>query len=148
MKLLFSNVFAESFMLLYALIYDLRYSYWLWWHCFIGHQMEETLRAAGKHQLFTCLSYPGAGHLIEPPYTPNSRASLWSVKPVKREPRPRFITCCPYISNMRLFIVMLNINCHGALSFFCRDHSVGRSSCIPRCCPGRRLEEDPGISGN
>ncbi|XP_010745228.2 acyl-coenzyme A thioesterase 4 isoform X1 [Larimichthys crocea] len=46
--------------------------------------MEETLRAAGKHQLFTCLSYPGAGHLIEPPYTPNSRASLWSVKPVKQ----------------------------------------------------------------
>ncbi|XP_044034353.1 peroxisomal succinyl-coenzyme A thioesterase-like isoform X4 [Siniperca chuatsi] len=46
--------------------------------------IEETLRAAGKSQLFTRLSYPGAGHLIEPPYTPNSRASLWSVKPIKR----------------------------------------------------------------
>ncbi|KAF1391480.1 hypothetical protein PFLUV_G00042570 [Perca fluviatilis] len=45
--------------------------------------IEETLKAAGKSQLFTCLSYPGAGHLIEPPYTPNSRASLWSVKPQK-----------------------------------------------------------------
>ncbi|XP_031178736.1 bile acid-CoA:amino acid N-acyltransferase-like [Sander lucioperca] len=45
--------------------------------------IEETLTAAGKSQLFTCLSYPGAGHLIEPPYTPNSRASLWSVKPQK-----------------------------------------------------------------
>uniref|UniRef100_A0A3Q4AML1 Acyl-coenzyme A thioesterase 4-like n=1 Tax=Mola mola TaxID=94237 RepID=A0A3Q4AML1_MOLML len=45
--------------------------------------MEETLKAAGKSQLFTRLSYPGAGHLIEPPYTPNSRASLWSVKPKK-----------------------------------------------------------------
>ncbi|XP_028430956.1 bile acid-CoA:amino acid N-acyltransferase isoform X1 [Perca flavescens] len=45
--------------------------------------IEETLMAAGKSQLLTCLSYPGAGHLIEPPYTPNSRASLWSVKPEK-----------------------------------------------------------------
>ncbi|XP_018554566.1 peroxisomal succinyl-coenzyme A thioesterase isoform X1 [Lates calcarifer] len=45
--------------------------------------IEETLRAAGKSQLFTRLSYPGAGHLIEPPYSPNSRASLWSVKPKK-----------------------------------------------------------------
>lgn len=45
--------------------------------------IEETLRASGKSHLFTRLSYPGAGHLIEPPYTPNSRASLWSVKPQK-----------------------------------------------------------------
>ncbi|XP_034726403.1 bile acid-CoA:amino acid N-acyltransferase-like [Etheostoma cragini] len=45
--------------------------------------IKETLMAAGKSQLFTCLSYPGAGHLIEPPYTPNSRAFLWSVKPQK-----------------------------------------------------------------
>ncbi|XP_023279354.1 bile acid-CoA:amino acid N-acyltransferase-like [Seriola lalandi dorsalis] len=45
--------------------------------------IEETLRAADKSQLFTRLSYPGAGHLIEPPYSPNSRISLWSVKPKK-----------------------------------------------------------------
>ncbi|XP_029287376.1 acyl-coenzyme A thioesterase 4-like isoform X2 [Cottoperca gobio] len=45
--------------------------------------IEETLMAAGKSQLFTRLSYPGAGHLIEPPYMPNSRSSLWSVKPKK-----------------------------------------------------------------
>uniref|UniRef100_A0A8C2XL70 Uncharacterized protein n=1 Tax=Cyclopterus lumpus TaxID=8103 RepID=A0A8C2XL70_CYCLU len=45
--------------------------------CFICHQIEETLRAAGKSQLLTLLSYPGAGHLIEPPYTPNARRSLW-----------------------------------------------------------------------
>ncbi|KAM6948070.1 bile acid-CoA:amino acid N-acyltransferase-like isoform 1-T1 [Lycodopsis pacificus] len=45
--------------------------------------IEETLRDAGKSQLFTLLSYPGAGHLIEPPYTPNSRLSLWSFKPKK-----------------------------------------------------------------
>ncbi|KAM7422315.1 hypothetical protein PAMA_010402 [Pampus argenteus] len=45
--------------------------------------IEETLKAAGKSQLFTHLSYPGAGHLIEPPYSPNARTSLWSVKPKK-----------------------------------------------------------------
>ncbi|XP_053172457.1 peroxisomal succinyl-coenzyme A thioesterase-like [Scomber japonicus] len=45
--------------------------------------IEETLTAAGKSHLFTRLSYPGAGHLIEPPYSPNVRTSLWSVKPRK-----------------------------------------------------------------
>ncbi|KAF0035087.1 hypothetical protein F2P81_012845 [Scophthalmus maximus] len=47
--------------------------------------VEETLRAADKSHLLTRLSYPGAGHLIEPPYTPNSRVSLWRVKPEKCE---------------------------------------------------------------
>ncbi|XP_034543406.1 bile acid-CoA:amino acid N-acyltransferase-like isoform X2 [Notolabrus celidotus] len=45
--------------------------------------IEETLKAAGKSHLFTRLSYPGAGHLIEPPYAPNARMSLWRVKPEK-----------------------------------------------------------------
>ncbi|XP_043979387.1 bile acid-CoA:amino acid N-acyltransferase-like [Gambusia affinis] len=45
--------------------------------------IEERLRLAGKSHLFTRLSYPGAGHLIEPPYSPSARASMWSVKPKK-----------------------------------------------------------------
>uniref|UniRef100_A0A1A7YGV4 Uncharacterized protein n=1 Tax=Iconisemion striatum TaxID=60296 RepID=A0A1A7YGV4_9TELE len=45
--------------------------------------IEESLRSAGKSHLFTRLSYPGAGHLIEPPYSPNARASMWSIKPKK-----------------------------------------------------------------
>uniref|UniRef100_UPI003AACDF60 acyl-coenzyme A thioesterase 1-like n=1 Tax=Centroberyx gerrardi TaxID=166262 RepID=UPI003AACDF60 len=48
-----------------------------------ANQIDETLKAVGRAQLFTRLSYPGAGHLIEPPYSPNARASLWSVKPKK-----------------------------------------------------------------
>ncbi|KAM4741566.1 bile acid-CoA:amino acid N-acyltransferase-like isoform 2-T3 [Anableps anableps] len=45
--------------------------------------IEESLRSASKGHLFTRLSYPGAGHLIEPPYSPNARASMWSIKPKK-----------------------------------------------------------------
>uniref|UniRef100_UPI0037E96576 bile acid-CoA:amino acid N-acyltransferase-like n=1 Tax=Semicossyphus pulcher TaxID=241346 RepID=UPI0037E96576 len=45
--------------------------------------IEKTLIAAGKSHLFTRLSYPGAGHLIEPPYAPNARMSLWALKPKK-----------------------------------------------------------------
>ncbi|XP_038154088.1 acyl-coenzyme A thioesterase 1-like isoform X2 [Cyprinodon tularosa] len=45
--------------------------------------IEERLRSAGKSHLFTRLSYPGAGHLIEPPYSPSVRSSMWSVKPKK-----------------------------------------------------------------
>lgn len=51
---------------------------------FVG-QIEENLRAAGKIHLFNRLSYPGAGHLIEPPYSPHRRSSMWSIKPRKRE---------------------------------------------------------------
>ncbi|XP_075997234.1 bile acid-CoA:amino acid N-acyltransferase-like [Genypterus blacodes] len=46
-------------------------------------EIEEILKAAGKSQLFTRLSYPAAGHLIEPPYSPNSRIALWRVQPQK-----------------------------------------------------------------
>ncbi|XP_063072727.1 acyl-coenzyme A amino acid N-acyltransferase 1-like [Engraulis encrasicolus] len=46
-------------------------------------EIERRLRAAGKSHLFTRLPYRGAGHLIEPPYTPNARVSLWTTKPQK-----------------------------------------------------------------
>ncbi|XP_077429723.1 bile acid-CoA:amino acid N-acyltransferase-like [Vanacampus margaritifer] len=45
--------------------------------------IENVLKTVGKSHLYTCLSYPGAGHLIEPPYTPHSRMSLWESKPEK-----------------------------------------------------------------
>uniref|UniRef100_A0AAV2M3I1 Uncharacterized protein n=1 Tax=Knipowitschia caucasica TaxID=637954 RepID=A0AAV2M3I1_KNICA len=45
--------------------------------------LERSLKACGKGHLLTRLSYPGAGHLIEPPFSPNARISLWSVKPEK-----------------------------------------------------------------
>lgn len=48
-----------------------------------ANMLEERLKAAGKGHLLTRLSYPGAGHLIEPPYAPNTRISLFSVKPKK-----------------------------------------------------------------
>uniref|UniRef100_A0A3P9PDA8 Acyl-CoA thioester hydrolase/bile acid-CoA amino acid N-acetyltransferase domain-containing protein n=1 Tax=Poecilia reticulata TaxID=8081 RepID=A0A3P9PDA8_POERE len=46
---------------------------------FLDLQIEERLRSAGKSHLFTRLSYPGAGHLIEPPYSPCARASISDV---------------------------------------------------------------------
>lgn len=53
--------------------------------CFLFcFQIEKRLHAAGKSHLFTRLSYPGAGHLIEPPYAPNARVSLWTTRPAKR----------------------------------------------------------------
>ncbi|KAK7916066.1 hypothetical protein WMY93_011827 [Mugilogobius chulae] len=45
--------------------------------------LEKTLKSCGKGHLFTLLSYPGAGHLIEPPFSPNARISMWTVKPNK-----------------------------------------------------------------
>ncbi|XP_061688705.1 peroxisomal succinyl-coenzyme A thioesterase-like [Syngnathoides biaculeatus] len=45
--------------------------------------IEDLLKKAGKSHLYTCLSYPGAGHLIETPCTPHARMSMWKVKPEK-----------------------------------------------------------------
>ncbi|XP_035520713.1 peroxisomal succinyl-coenzyme A thioesterase-like [Morone saxatilis] len=39
--------------------------------------MKEMMEQAGNSHLLTVLSYPNAGHLIEPPYMPLSRASTF-----------------------------------------------------------------------
>ncbi|KAM8751974.1 peroxisomal succinyl-coenzyme A thioesterase-like isoform 1-T4 [Acanthopagrus schlegelii] len=39
--------------------------------------IKEMMEKAGNSHLLTILSYPNAGHLIEPPYTPHARASLF-----------------------------------------------------------------------
>lgn len=40
-------------------------------------QMKEMMERAGNGHLLSLLSYPGAGHLIEPPYTPHFRFSVF-----------------------------------------------------------------------
>ncbi|KAG7219669.1 hypothetical protein INR49_018915 [Caranx melampygus] len=39
--------------------------------------IKEMMERAGNSHLLTVLSYPNAGHLIEPPYTPHARASTF-----------------------------------------------------------------------
>ncbi|XP_050929066.1 peroxisomal succinyl-coenzyme A thioesterase isoform X4 [Lates calcarifer] len=39
--------------------------------------MKEMMERAGNSHLLTILSYPNAGHLIEPPYTPHARSSFF-----------------------------------------------------------------------
>ncbi|KAG7454692.1 hypothetical protein MATL_G00262560 [Megalops atlanticus] len=40
-----------------------------------AEDIEKMMMEAGNSHLLTTLSYPGAGHLIEPPYTPHFRSS-------------------------------------------------------------------------
>ncbi|XP_073802756.1 acyl-CoA thioesterase 17 isoform X3 [Danio rerio] len=40
-----------------------------------AEDMEMMMKKAGNRQLLTVLTYPDAGHLIEPPYTPHFRAT-------------------------------------------------------------------------
>nr|XP_033470136.1 peroxisomal succinyl-coenzyme A thioesterase-like [Epinephelus lanceolatus] len=40
-----------------------------------AEDMAQLMRAAGNEHLLTRLEYPGAGHLIEPPYTPHFRVT-------------------------------------------------------------------------
>lgn len=113
-------------------------------------QIEEGLRAAGKTHLFTRLSYPGAGHLIEPPYSPHRRTSMWSIKPRKRELRAAGLSHISHFLSLwgffltGIFFFMERDNNH---DFSCSGHTVGRSSCTSCCRPGGFLEEDAGFYG-
>ncbi|CAK6974679.1 peroxisomal succinyl-coenzyme A thioesterase-like [Scomber scombrus] len=42
-----------------------------------AQDMKEMMERAGNSHLLTILSYPNAGHLIEPPYTPHFRATVF-----------------------------------------------------------------------
>ncbi|XP_034033242.1 acyl-coenzyme A thioesterase 1-like [Thalassophryne amazonica] len=42
-----------------------------------AEDMMEMVQRAGKRHLLTILSYPNAGHLIEPPYSPHFRSSVF-----------------------------------------------------------------------
>ncbi|XP_044048884.1 peroxisomal succinyl-coenzyme A thioesterase-like isoform X2 [Siniperca chuatsi] len=42
-----------------------------------AQDIREMMERAGNSHLLTVLSYPNAGHLIEPPYTPHARASTF-----------------------------------------------------------------------
>ncbi|XP_036376194.1 bile acid-CoA:amino acid N-acyltransferase-like [Megalops cyprinoides] len=45
-----------------------------------AEDMEKMMKEAGNRHLLTTLSYPGAGHLIDPPYTPHFRSTTVSAK--------------------------------------------------------------------
>lgn len=82
-----------------------------------GHQIEEALRSAGKSQLFTRLSYPGAGHLIEPPYAPCARVSLWRAKPEKCE--LKFSSHCILLRLQYIMVNKFAVGCFWVFLFVC-----------------------------
>ncbi|XP_073669641.1 peroxisomal succinyl-coenzyme A thioesterase-like isoform X6 [Paramisgurnus dabryanus] len=45
-----------------------------------AEDMKEIMKKAGNLHLLEVLTYPGAGHLIEPPYTPHFRASNFIIQ--------------------------------------------------------------------
>ena len=108
----------------------------LYFHFFFL-QMKEMMEQAGNSHLLTVLSYPNAGHLIEPPYTPHARASLF--RSVATREKSRF--------NLRLIKSGLQTSVLMAVSvFLCSDCSVGRRDSGTFSCSGRRLEETAGLS--
>lgn len=46
-------------------------------------QIKKMMEKAGNSHLLTLLSYPGAGHLIEPPYSPHARFSEFKLLEAK-----------------------------------------------------------------
>ncbi|TRY59734.1 hypothetical protein DNTS_026822 [Danionella cerebrum] len=47
--------------------------------------IELMMKKAGNRHLLTVLTYPGAGHLIEPPYTPHFRATNFLQRDMKKK---------------------------------------------------------------
>lgn len=61
--------------------------------------MKQMMEKAGNSHLLTTLSYPGAGHLIELPYSPHIRASNFIVAGTKQKCNLTLVVCvvclCP-----------------------------------------------------
>lgn len=51
--------------------------------------MKAMMERAGNSHLLTVLSYPNAGHLIEPPYTPHFRSTVF--KTVITQQKRKFV---------------------------------------------------------
>uniref|UniRef100_A0A669CTL2 Acyl-coenzyme A thioesterase 4 n=1 Tax=Oreochromis niloticus TaxID=8128 RepID=A0A669CTL2_ORENI len=47
--------------------------------------LDEMMARAGNSHLLTVLSYPNAGHLIEPPYTPHARSSTFKTVEIQEK---------------------------------------------------------------
>lgn len=52
-------------------------------------QMKEMMERAGNSHLLTILSYPDAGHLIEPPYTPHFRFTVFKTVMAQQKSKSR-----------------------------------------------------------
>ncbi|XP_026876553.2 acyl-CoA thioesterase 19 [Electrophorus electricus] len=50
-----------------------------------AEDIKKMMKRAGNSHLLTVLSYPGAGHLIEPPYSPHVRASNFILQETKEK---------------------------------------------------------------
>ncbi|TRY59733.1 hypothetical protein DNTS_026821 [Danionella cerebrum] len=50
-----------------------------------AEDIELMMKKAGNRHLLTVLTYPGAGHLIEPPYTPHFRATNFLLRDMKEK---------------------------------------------------------------
>lgn len=47
--------------------------------------MEMMMEKAGNRHLLTVLTYPDAGHLIEPPYSPHFRATNFMLQEMRKK---------------------------------------------------------------
>lgn len=59
------------------------------------------MTAAGKSHLLTVLNYPGAGHLIEPPYSPHCAVARMDKKSTSCSVRPRESSAFPFVNAWR-----------------------------------------------
>lgn len=59
------------------------------------------MTAAGKKHLLTVLNYPGAGHLIEPPFSPHCRVARLNKKSTSCSVMPRKSSAFPSVNTWR-----------------------------------------------
>lgn len=94
------------------------------------------MTAAGKKHLLTVLNYPGAGHLIEPPFSPHCRVARLNKKSTSCSVMPRKSSAFPSVNTWRT---------HGGVCVcFSYIGARGKNQTSLRR-PGGRLVEDLGL---
>lgn len=107
--------------------------------------MKEMMEKAGNSHLLTVLSYPNAGHLIEPPYTPHARFSKFMTVDTRQKGRQWqtewFEVKMPKSKIQVQVLTDVSVSC-----CLCSDGSVGWRDGSTFSCSGGRLEEDADLS--
>lgn len=114
------------------------------------------MEKAGNRHLLTVLTYPGAGHLIEPPYTPHFRASNFILQEMKEKSKHAWTTvsfpfCIGsiYLDLLKCAVVCACtcLNTHWMCCCCCCScHAVGWTGKTARIRTGGRMGEDFSIS--
>lgn len=119
----------------------------LTWFGSFSTQIEMMMEKAGNRHLLTVLTYPDAGHLIEPPYSPHFRATNFMLQEMKEKSKQKCQIGSTYLELYFKCVICLNIDLNVSCCYCCCScHAMGWTDQTTRLRTRGRMEQDISIS--